>query len=132
MSTSEPGTEPSDFDDWLAEEFAARGGFTALVVLVAIEERTVEPLASTYFNVIGDAVAWPDIVAMFSGAGVEWSGASFFPLESPDGGPIDDAEARVALRVLEARVREERLALNGGCFVDRLGRRVMIEEMPPQ
>lgn len=132
MSTSDVDLDASNFDDWLTETFAARGGFTVLVVLVAIEERMVTPLASTYFNVIGDEVAWSDIEAMFSGSGMDWSGASFFPLTVPAGGPVDDAKARIELGALETRVRQERLVLNDGAFFDRLGRRLMIEEMPAQ
>ena len=68
------------------EEFARRGAFTALVVLVEIGERSVTPLASTYLNVIGLEVDWPEIVALFAGAGVKWGGASFYPATAPEGG----------------------------------------------
>jgi hypothetical protein len=117
------------FDDWIADEFAAGGAFTALVVLVEVGERTVTPLASTYLNVIGAETGWPDIVALFTSAGVPWDGASFYPLRSADGGLLDDAAARERLRELEARVKAERLALNEGFFCDREGRRIMIEEV---
>ena len=51
----------TDFDEWIAAEFAERGAFTALVILVEIDETKVTPLSSTYFNVIGDEVDWSEI-----------------------------------------------------------------------
>ena len=53
-------------------------------------------------------------------------------MTAPDGGPLDDEAARVGLRVIEARVKAERLALNEGFFFDREGRRIMVEEAGSQ
>ena len=39
MSTSRSGGKLNDFDHWLATEFATRGAFTMLVILVDIGER---------------------------------------------------------------------------------------------
>lgn len=132
MSTSETAGGATEFDAWIAEEIAARGPFTALVVLVEIGERSVTPLSSTYLNVIGAEVDWREILTLFAGAGVPWDGASFFPVTAPDGGPLDNNAARVGLRLIEERVKAERLVLNEGFFFDRHGRRMMIEEMPAQ
>ena len=129
MSTSEGAPE---FNDWIVSEFAERGAFTALVVLVEVGERSVTPLASTYLNVIGAEIDWPEILALFAGAGVQWDGASFFPVTAPDGGLMDDQSARIGLRAIEARVKAERLALNEGFFFDRQGRRIMVEEVSAQ
>jgi hypothetical protein len=118
-----------DFDEWILDEFERRGAFTALVILVEIGERSVTPLSSTYFNVIGDEIAWPEIAALFAGAGVRWDGASFYPVTAPDGGSLDNASARIGLRAIEARVKAERLALNEGFFFDRHGQRMMVEEV---
>lgn len=130
MSTSEPSD--LDFDAWIADEFGRRGAFTACVVLLEIGDRSVTPLASTYLNVIGTETGWPEIVALFSGAGVPWDGAVFFPAAAPDGGPLDNARARIVLREIEARVKAERLAINEGFFFDRQGRRMMVEETASQ
>jgi len=119
------------FDDWIAGEFAARGAFTALVVLVEIGERSVTPLASTYLNVIGAETDWPEIVSLFEGAGVAWDGASFFPLRSPEGGLLHNDAARTGLRDLEARVKAEPLTLNEGFFCDREGQRMVVEVAAP-
>jgi len=125
VSTSDPATE---FDAWIAEEFARKGAFTALAVLVEIGETTVTPLASTYFNVIGDETGWGEITVMFAGAGRPWDGASFYSMTAPDGGPVDNAAARLKLKELEARIDDERLVLNEGHFFDKWGRRMMVEE----
>jgi hypothetical protein len=129
LSTFETDNSSPDFDAWIVEEFAARGAFTALVILVAIGERSVTPVSSTYLNVIGADIDWLEIAALFAGAGVHWDGASFFPVTALDGGPLDDGSARIGLRAIEARVKAERLALNDGFFFDRHGRRMMVEEV---
>ena len=129
MSISEHGNAATDFECWLTREFAQTGAFTALVVLVEIRETRVTPLCSTYFNVIGDEVAWSDIVIMFAGAGREWDGAAFFPVAASDGGPLDNPTARLRLRELESRVDGDRLVLNEGHFFDAWGRRLRIDEV---
>lgn len=132
MSTSDTNAGASEFDGWIADEFAERGAFTALVILLDIGEREVTPLCSTYFNVIGAGVDWEEITVLFAGAGVDWTGASFFPVNAPDGSLLDNPAARLNLRELERRLDEDRLVLNEGHFFDKLGRRMMIEEDPLQ
>jgi hypothetical protein len=119
----------TDFDRWVAAEFAARGSFTALVILVEIAEPAVAPLCSTYFTVVGDEINWEEISVLFAGSGRDWSGACFFPA---DGGPLDNPTARLKLRELETRVDESRLTLNEGHFFDKGGRRLKVEEMQAQ
>ena len=68
----------NEFEQWLAQVFAASGAFTAFVILVEIAGTRVTPLCSTYFNVIGDEVAWSEIVTMFAGSGRDW-GATWAP-----------------------------------------------------
>jgi hypothetical protein len=119
----------TDFDAWLAEEVARLGVFTALAVLVEISETKVRPLCSTYFNVIGSETDWSEIVVLFAGAGIEWDGASFFPLVGRNGGPLDNPTARLRLRELEARLDDDPLVLNEGNFFDKLGRKLRIEEV---
>jgi len=121
-------SEDTDFARWLAGHFAAAGAFTALAVLVDIDGVAVTPLCSTYFSVIGDEVAWHDIVVLFAGSGADWDGAAFFPVAAPAGGPLDNPTARLRLRELERRLDEDRLVLNEGLFFDKRGRRLMIEE----
>lgn len=123
MSISEGRTE---FDDWIACEFIERGAFTTLAILVSIGEGRVTPLCSTYFSVVGDETDWEEITVLFAGSGMEWDGASFFPVTSGD--LLDNPTARLKLRDLEARLDADRLVLNEGHFFDRQGRRMVIEE----
>jgi hypothetical protein len=130
VSTSE---EPqTDFDAWLAEEFARTGEFTALAVLVEITETQVLPLCSTYFNVIGNETDWGEITILFAGAGRDWQGASFFPVTSPQGGALDNPNARLRLRELESRIDGNPLVLNEGNFFDKWGRKLKVEEVDLQ
>lgn len=128
MSISED-RHKTDFDRWLGDEFARTGAFTALAVLVEIDGTKVTPLCSTYFNVIGDEIDWSEITVLFAGAGRDWGGASFFPIVASDGGPLDNPNARLRLRELEARLDDDRLVLNEGNFFDKWGRRLKIEEV---
>jgi hypothetical protein len=132
VSISETKSPATDFDRWVADEFAETGAFTALVILVEIAEPAVAPLCSTYFNVIGDEFDWGEITVLFAGSGRDWSGACFFPVTATDGGPLDNPTARLRLRELEARVDENRMTLNEGNFFDKWGRRLEIEEMQAQ
>ena len=119
----------TDFDRWIVEEFTRSGPFTAFVVLVSIGEIKINPLCSTYFNVLGDEVDWAEMTLLFAGAGQPWDGAAFFPHASPEGGPLDNPTARTQLRQLEERVDDDRLVLNEGHFFDKWGRRMKVEEV---
>jgi hypothetical protein len=132
LSISEGGDRPSattDFDRWLKEAYSELNGFTALVLLLKIGRRKVTPLSSTYLNVIGDEVDWGEIVALFAGSGVSWDAAAFFPITGKNGGPVDNATARLRLRMLETRVEDDPLTLNDGHFFDSWGRRLRIDEV---
>lgn len=129
MSTSETVTT---FEQWLAAEFAATGSFTALIVLVDITETRVNPLVSTYLNIIGTEVDWGEITVLFAGAGVSWNGAAFFPVVDIHGGPLDNPAARIKLRELESRIGDDRLVLNEGAFFDQWGRKLKVEEVDLQ
>lgn len=132
MSTSRSGGKLNDFDLWLVTEFAARGAFTVLVILVDIGERKVMPLSSTYLNVIGTEVDWSELIVLLAGSGVDWNGAAFFPVTSPGGGPLNNSVARLQLRQLELQLEDDRLVLNVGHFFDKWGRRMIIEEIAVQ
>ena len=130
LSSPDVGGAATDFKAWIDDEFASRGAFTALVALVEIGERSVAPLVFTCLNVTESKSDWPDVVALFDSTGVPWDGASFFPV-SVDGGPLDDAAARVGLRAIEQRMKAEPLALNEGFFFARDGQRIMVEKADP-
>lgn len=115
----------ADFDEWIAEEFA-RGPFTALVLVLQIGELTAEPVASTYFHVIGDEVRWKEMRGLLAGAPNKWNAVAFFASRDKSG-PVADRIAKVRLLDVEERVNADRLELNKGAFFDKQGRRMQIE-----
>ena len=127
MSSADIHGYRTDFDEWLAGMVRQHGEFTALVILTEIGERRVAPLCSTYMHVMGHEVDWTEIKAMFAGSGRRWDGVALFPTKARDGGPIDNATARLRLAELEAKVREDRMVLNDGHFFDSSGNRIEIE-----
>jgi hypothetical protein len=127
VSTSDETIKTTDFERWLAAQFATTGAFTALVILVDIGTSEVTPLCSTYLNVAGDEVKWSDMVVMCAASGTRWNGAAFFPVTAPEGGLLDSPTARLGLQVLEERIDDDRLVLNEGFFFDSAGERLRIE-----
>lgn len=127
MSTSD--ARPTLFDQWLPAEYAERGDFTALVVLVGIGGTSIDLLRSTFLNVIGNETRWREIRQLFESSGASWDGAAFFPVNSFFRGPVPNDVARSELRELEEKLREDRRLLNDGHFFDRKGRRMKVEEV---
>jgi len=127
LSSADIHGNRTDFDEWLAGMVQQHGEFTALVILTAIGECQVVPLCSTYMHVMGHEVDWAEIKAMFAGSGQRWDGVAFFPTKARDGGPLDNATARLRLAELEAKVGEDRMVLNDGHFFDSSGNRIEIE-----
>jgi hypothetical protein len=119
----------SDFEPWLKTAYRETEGFTALVVLVRIGEETVTPVASTYFHLVGNDLAWSDLSGLLSRSGQAWDGVVLFP-ESDGKGPIPDALAKIKLRDIELRLGEDRIHINDGHFFDRWGRRMQVDAMP--
>lgn len=129
MSSASAAARPTEFDEWLAAMVLRHGEFTVLVILTAIGQGKVMPLCSTFLHVVGDEVDWREIKTMFESAGRDWDGAAFFPTKAHEGGPIDNATARLRLAELQDKVREDRMVLNEGHFFDTLGRRIEIEPL---
>ncbi len=73
-------THGTDFDDWVVSIYRDVGSFTMLFVLLRINDTSVDLLRSAYLHVVGDELRWPDMVRLFRGAGVDWSGAVFYGL----------------------------------------------------
>jgi hypothetical protein len=120
----------TDFDRWLPEAYAATQGFTALIVLLKIGKKGVRPLSSAFVNVIGDEIGWGEMTSLLAGSGVKWDAVVLFPVSAKDGGPVDNATARVRLRMAETRIEDDPLAINDGHFFDSWGRRMRIDEDP--
>jgi hypothetical protein len=119
----------TDFDEWLAATHAEVGDFTILFVLLHIGETTVEPLRGAWLHVVGDETRWPEMVRLFAGAGVAWSGAVFF--RAGREGLVRDEEARARLGSLTRKLHEDRSLIREGEFFNRDGLRLQLEEMKP-
>ena len=134
MSRSEPAGDPAaSFDAWIAEEFAAAGRFTALVVLVAIGELSVTPLRSTWFHVIGAELDWAGVAELLDGAGATGTARVFAPRTDPRPAGRSPTPRRAPRSCeLGERIVEDRTVLNAEHFFDRRGRRLRVEEVPAQ
>jgi len=125
---SNPATE-TDFDDWVIDTYADAGSFTMLFILVSISETKVELLRSAYLHVVGDELRWPDMVKVFKGAGVNWSGVVFY--RAGREGLVEDSQAKARLASLVRKLDEDRSLIRDGEFFNEDGLRLMIEEIKP-
>ncbi|WP_415184826.1 hypothetical protein [Phaeovulum sp.] len=124
---------PSLFDDWIRDEISRIGAFTALIVLVKIEDHTVRPLRSSHVHVMGSDLIWSDMAQLFDKAGADWDGVLFSVRTDPDdNGPIADSAAKIALKDHVQSLIEDRTLLNAGHFFDRKGRRLRVDEVAAQ
>lgn len=119
----------TDFEHWLAAQFADTGSFTIFIVLVQIGEDSVAPIRSSFAQMIGDEMTWSGMQALLDGARVRWDGVGFFVGLAHDGGPLPDAVARIKLKEVETEVMADPLMLNRGRFFDRLGRHMQVDEI---
>ena len=118
----------TDFEQWLAAQFADSGPFTIFIVLVRIGEREVKAVKSSYAQMIGDEMAWNEMRSLLDGARTPWDGVGFFVGLAGGGGPMADAEARTKLGEIEAEVAADPLVLNRGRLFDRHGRQMEVDE----
>ena len=119
----------TDFEHWLAAQFADTGPFTVFILLVQIGEASTVLLKSSYAHLIGDDMPWPGMRALLDGARTPWDGVAFFVGLAHDGGPLPDAVASAKLKEVEADVKSDPLALNRGLFFDREGRHLRIDQV---
>jgi hypothetical protein len=129
LSISDQKIRATEFEQWVAAEFARSGAFTALVVLIDVRVSQVTPLCSTYFNVVDEDIDWQEIIILFAGSGADWDAACFFAIRAPNGAPLDNPNARSKLRELEARLDQDLLALKEAHCFNKLGRRLTNEEI---
>lgn len=118
----------TDFEQWLAAQFADTGAFTIFIVLVSIGTDQVVPVKSSYAHLIGDDMPWPGMRGLLDSARTPWDGVAFFVGLGHDGGPLPDAVAAAKLKQVEADVKADPLAFNRGMFFDREGRHLRIDE----
>lgn len=115
------------FDAWLRETYAATKGFTALLVLVRSDARTIWPLGSSYANVIGNELAWPELRKLLDGSRLDWNAVAIFAATAAAGGPLDDADARRRLKQVQDRLIADHAVVNEGAFFDRKGRPLRLD-----
>ena len=117
----------SAFEGWLRETYAGTKGFTALIVLIKRDARTVWPLGSTYAHVIGNELEWTDFRRLLDDSRQAWDSVVVFPAATPTGGPLSDAEAKKRLAEAQARVIADHATINEGAFFDRKGRPLRLD-----
>lgn len=122
-------TIKTDFDEWLAAAHRESGDFTMLFVLMEIGETSVTPLRSAWLHVVGDETRWPEMVTLFGGAGVHWSGVVFW--RAGREGLVPDVEARARLNALTRKLQEDRKLIREGDFFNADGLRLELEDMKP-
>ena len=118
----------TDFEHWLAAQFAETGPFTAFILLVQIGEASTVLLKSSYAHLIGDEMTWQEMRTLLDGARAPWDGVAFFVGLGHEGGPLPDPVAARKLKEVEADVKADPLTLNRGLFFDREGRHLRIDE----
>jgi hypothetical protein len=115
------------FEAWLRETYAATKGFTALLLLVRTDARTIWPLGSSYANVIGNELTWAEFRKLLDRSELGWNAVVVFTAIADSGGPVSDAEARRRLKQAQERVIADHAAVNEGAFFDRKGRPLRLE-----
>ena len=118
----------TDFEHWLAAQFADTGPFTVFILLVQIGDASTVLLKSSYAHLIGDEMTWQEMRTLLDGARAPWSGVAFFVGLGHEGGPLPDMVAARKLKEVEADVKADPLTLNRGLFFDREGRHLRIDE----
>lgn len=119
----------TDFEHWLAAQFADTGAFTIFIVLVRIGGDDVTAVKSSYAHLIGDEMTWREMRDLLDSARTQWDGVAFFVGLGHAGGPLPDTVAARKLKEVEADVKADPLSLNRGLFFDRQGRHLKIDEV---
>ena len=118
----------TDFEHWLAAQFADTGPFTVFILLVRIGDASTVLLKSSYAHLIGDQMTWQEMRSLLDGARTPWDGVAFFVGLGHEGGPLPDPVAARKLKEVEADVKADPLTLNRGRFFDGEGRHLRIDE----
>ncbi|TXI08543.1 MAG: hypothetical protein E6Q76_07085 [Rhizobium sp.] len=113
----------------MTSTFAETGPFTMLFVLLRLEGTSIGLLRSAYLHVVGDELRWPDMLHLFRGADVHWSGVVFF--RAGREGLVDDPQAKARLSALVRKLHEDRLLIRDGEFFNPDGLRLALEEIKP-
>lgn len=123
---------PTAFERWLLETFNREGPFTLFLVLFEEAPHTIVPIASSYLHVMGTELSWDELATLLGGSGMDWHSVAVFAAKDAAGGPLPDAAARHRLASLQQAVIRDRLTVHKGELFDRQGRRLELQELPPQ
>jgi len=117
----------AEFESWIVEQYAATGGFTALILLLTLGGDKVNMISCSYVHVIGDEVRWRDMKSMLDASRRKWDAFVVFPESPPGGGPLIDVVAKARLQERIDEVTVNRMILNDAGFFDTRGRHIRID-----
>ena len=117
----------AEFESWIVEQYAATGGFTALILLLTLAGDKVSMISCSYVHVIGDEVRWRDMKSMLDASRRKWDAFVVFPESPPGGGPLIDVVAKARLQERIDEVTVNRMILNDAGFFDTRGRHIRID-----
>lgn len=117
----------AEFESWIVEQYAATGGFTALILLLTLGGDKVSMISCSYVHVIGDEVRWRDMKSMLDASRRKWDAFVVFAESPPGGGPLIDVVAKARLQERIDEVTVNRMILNDAGFFDRRGRHIRID-----
>jgi hypothetical protein len=117
----------AEFESWIVEQYAATGGFTALILLLALGGDKVSMISCSYVHVIGDEVRWRDMKSMLDASRRKWDAFVVFAESPPGGGPLIDVVAKARLQERIDEVTVNRMILNDAGFFDTRGRHIRID-----
>lgn len=119
-------SDGQDFNVWVDDQIASTDGFTAIVMLLALSEQSVEPVSCSYVDMIGDETRWDDLKGTLDDTGQRWDAVAIFPESAPGGGPLVDVVAKARLQARIDEVMADGMALNDSGMFDALGRAIRI------
>jgi hypothetical protein len=117
----------AEFESWIVEQYAATGGFTALILLLTLGGDKVSMISCSYVHVIGDEVRWRDMKSMLDASRRKWGAFVVFAESPPGGGPLIDVVAKARLQERIDEVTVNRMILNDAGFFDTRGRHIRID-----
>ena len=117
----------AEFESWIVEQYAATGGFTALILLLTLGGDKVSMISCSYVHVIGDEVRWRDMKSMLDASRRKWDAFVVFAESPPGGGPLIDVVAKARLQERIDEVTVNRMILNDAGFFDTRGRHIRID-----
>jgi hypothetical protein len=117
----------AEFERWIVQQYATTGGFTALILLLALGGNKVDLISCSYVHVIGNEVGWKDMKTMLDASRRKWDAFAVFPESQPAGGPLIDLVAKARLQERIDEVTLNRMVLNDAGFFDTHGRHIRID-----